>query len=162
MDSHDVSATREDIIDESIVDVLLAVLASIRKDDNTIIVIEAFADGGEDDTSGGNTSEDDGIDIVGREDATKASVGEHAETSFGQNGVVWLNVKRRVELSSIGSDNHAVVALDLREDLSKTNEVKVRNTAVKFFLRDTPGRAACSLPARSYRFFSLKRDVPCS
>lgn len=100
-------------------DSLASILASIREDDNAIIEIKAFADGGEDDSTRGNTGEDDGINIVGSEDAAEASVGEHAETSFGQNGVVSLDVKRGVELGSISSDDHAVVGLDLGEGLDE-------------------------------------------
>lgn len=126
LNCHDIRTTRVNILHKRVMSLSFRVVATIREDNNTVIEIEAFTDRGEDNAASRDTSEDNGINIVGSEDATKGSVGEHAKASFGENGVVLLDVKLGMQLGSVRSDNQAIVGLDTREHLSRKSTARVR------------------------------------
>lgn len=119
LDSDALSATREDIFNQDIVDLRL-VLAGVGEDNDAIIEIEALADGGKDDTTGSNSSEDDSINVVGSQDAAKASVGKHAIASFRQNRVALVDIKLGVKLCRVGSKDNQVGGLKLGELLGQS------------------------------------------
>lgn len=84
----DLCLAGEELVEQAVVQFLIEVGAAVLDDDEAVVSVGGFAEGGQYDAAGGDAEEDERFDVVGAKDHFEVGACEGADAVLGDDDVV--------------------------------------------------------------------------